>query len=390
MDPGSSRDTIPRLHRIVDHALDQLRGIADGDATFEQCRVRYGETQRRLAQEGRGRWTAPPPGLSERDRNWSPTRDCLAEFMRWGAVVDKPLPSSRRFVDRYRGEVYELTELGLELSWHSSNRTRFVDEVTRALIAAHPYLRSLLLVLDGSPIRCPAISEGDIEREQAGTRGWAEWAAERIGGESDADSIEKEIHTHLGRRFGNPAAGRPSDKALAEATNDALMVAAFAVCDLRLDAPTIRTLLRWGSDLLLYDQSRYIPLYPDVNVIWLAADLQVASNEDLLPVRRGISAHGEHVSRSFARAYREQTLISESSLAEPYLPIHALRAQVAYECRVTRALCDLVLSKMVDGEYPCTDVEVFLHIGTTRLPSSEPAFRHQGRRRLEATMRSRL
>ena len=110
------RDTIPRLHRIVAHVRDQLCGIANGEATFESCRVRYGDTQRRLAQDGQGRSTAPPTGVSGRERNWAPTRDCLSELMRLGAVVNKPLPSSRPFVDRYRGETYELTELGVESS----------------------------------------------------------------------------------------------------------------------------------------------------------------------------------------------------------------------------------------------------------------------------------
>ena len=383
------RDTIPRLHRIVAHALDQLRGMTDGDATFEGCRVRYGDTQRRLAQEGRGRATAPPTGVSERERNWAPTRDCLSELMRLGAVVNKPLPSSRLFVDRYRGETYELTELGMNLAELTSDGARFVDSLSQRLIASHPYLRLLLLALEKRSIRCPAISESDVERGRGGTRGWAEWAAEQIGGETSPDSFEKEISAHLDRRFGNPPAELPSNKALAETTNDAFMVAAFAACDVRLDATTIKTLLRWGSDLLLYDQSRHIPSYPDANVIWLAADLRRESSGDLLPVRRGIAEHGDRVAQAFPIAYREQALMSRSSLAEPYLPIHELRAQVAHECAVTRALCDLVLSRLADGDYPEVEVEVLLHIGTTGLPSSEPAFRHHGRRRLEVTMRNR-
>ena len=388
MSNPTPRDTIPRLHRIVAHARDQLRGIADEDATFEGCRVRYGDTQRRLAQEGRGRSTAPPPGISERDRNWAPTRDCLSELMRWGAVVDKPLPSSRPFVDRYRGETYELTELGVTLAELTSSGAQFVDALSQPLIVAHPYLRALLLALDEHSIRCPAISEGDVERRRgAGTRGWAEWAAERIGGQISPDDVEKEIAAHLNRRFGNPPAGRPSNKALAEATNDALTVAAFAACGLRLDATTIKTLLRWGSELLLYDQSRYVPAHPDTNVIWLAADLRLGSGGDIVPARRGIADHGDRVARAFPSAYREQAVRSSSSLAEPYIPVHQLRAQVAYDCGVTRALCDLVLSRLADGDYPELDVEVLLHIGTTGLPSSEPAFRLHGRRRLEATMR---
>ena len=309
--------------------------------------------------------------------------------MRWGAVVNKPLPSSRRFVDRYRGETYELTELGMNLAELQSEGSQFVDALSQRLISVHPYLRSLLLALETNPIRCPAISEGDVERERLGIRGWAEWAAVQIGGETSPDAVEREIAAHLDRRFGTPPAGHPSNKALAETTNDALMVAAFTACDIRFDAPTIKTLLRWGSELLLYDQSRYVPAHPDANVIWLAADLSHGSNGDLLPARRGIAQYGDRVARTFPVAYRQQAGSSGSSLAEPYLPVHQLRAQVAYECAVTRALCGLVLSRLADGEYPEVDAEVFLHIGTTGLPSSEPAFRHHGRRRLEATMRNK-
>ena len=389
MNGETHRDTIPRLHRIVPHARDQLRGMADGDATFEGCRIRYGRTQQRLAQEGHGRSTAPPPGISAKERNWAPTRDCLSELMRWGAVENKPLPSSRAFVDRYREETYELTEVGMDLAGMTTDGARFVDAISHRMIAAHPYLHLLLLALEESSIRCPAISEGDVERRRSGARGWAEWAVKQIGGETAPDVVEKEITAHLNRRFGNPPTERPTNKALAETTNDALMVAAFAARNLRLDATTIKTLLRWGSELLLYDQSRYILAYPDTNVVWLAADLKRGEEGCLLPTRRGLTEYGERVARTFPVAYQEQARASSTSLSEPYLPIHQLRAQVAYECAVTRILCDLVLARLADGEYSEVNVEVLLHIGTTGLPSSEPAFRHHGRRRLEITMRNK-
>ena len=271
----------------------------------------------------------------------------------------------------------------------ASDGARFVDAVSQQLIAAHTYLRVLLLTLEEVSIRCPTISEGDVERGGKGTRGWAVWAAERIGGETSPDAVENEITAHLGRRFGKPPGERPSNKAVAETTNDALMVAAFAAYGVQLDATTIKTLLRWGSELFLYDQSRYIPAHPDTNVIWLSANLRRGSSGELLPARRGIAEYGDHIARAFPTVYREQAVASSSSLAEPYLPIHQVRAQVAYECAVSRALCGLVLSKLADGDYPEVDVEVLLHIGTMGLPSSEPAFRHHRRRRLEVTMRNK-
>ncbi len=309
--------------------------------------------------------------------------------MRLDAVENKPLPSSKRFVNSYLGETYKLTDRGLYLAELTPDSARFVDELSQGLIAAHPYLQRLLQALEQNSVRCPTVSEGDLERCRKGTRGWAEWAAARIGGETLPDMVEKKISEHLDRRFGKPPTEHPSNKALAETMNDALMVAAFTACNVPLDATTIKTLLRWGSDLLLYDQSRYVPAYPDANVIWLAADLTRRSDGALLPARRGIAEYGGRVARRFRSAYWEQAHTSGSSLAEPYLPIHRLRAQVACECAVTRVLGDMVLSRLADGDYPEVAVEVLLHVGMTGLPASEPAFRHHGRRRLEVTMRNR-
>ena len=258
--------------------------------------------------------------------------------MRWGAVASKPLPSSRPFVDRYRGETYALTDLGMHLAELTSDGAQFVDALSQRLIAAHPYLRFLLLGLEKNSIRCPEISEGDVERGRAGTHGWAAWAADQIGGNTSPDDIAKEIKAHLDRRFGNPPAGRPSNKALAETTNHALMVAAFAAHDVHLDATTIKTLLRWGSELLrLYDQSRYIPDHPDANVIWLAADLRRGPRGEILPARRGIDQYGEQV----ARAFPAHTRIRPAGPVPPW-PSHTFLStsyvpKSPYECAVTRA-----------------------------------------------------
>jgi len=339
-------------------------------------------------REGRGRITASREGVGETERNWAPTRDCLAELMRWSAVKDSPLPSARTFVDRYRDHEYELTNLGEELAELArGGGAAFVDRVSQALIAAHPYVRALLLALEEAPIICPAVTEGDIERGRAdGTRGWGRWAADRIGPTTSPEAVAREIEAHLRRRFGNPPTERPTNKELQEATNDAFTVAGFAARGLQLDATSIKTILRWGSELLISDQSRYVPAVPDCNVIWLGADLKRGDDGQLQPLRRGLAEHGDRVARELTRAYQEQAARSDSLLASPYLPIHSVRAQAAYKTGVTRALADLVLGRLADGDYPELGITVLLHIGTSALPNSEPAFRHHRRRRLELTM----
>ena len=388
--PETERDTIPRLHRVIAHSRDQLRGIADGASTFEECRVRYGRTQQRLVQEGRGRITASREGVAESERNWASTKDCLAELIRWGALRESPLPSARAFLDRYRDHKYVLTDLGHELAELArAGGNAFVDRVSEELIAAHPYVRAYLMALENAPIVCPAVSEGDVDRgrrDKLGTQGWGRWGAKKIGIGTSPDVVATEIEAHLRRRFGNPPPELPTNKALQEAMNDAFAVAGFAARGLDLDGTSIKTIVRWGSELLISDQSRYVPEFPECNVIWLAADVVRDGGEKLRPVRRGLTEHGAAVAVAVARAYQRQADSSDSSLTSPYLPIHAVRAQAAYDSSVTRALVDLVLGRMADGEYPELGVTALLHIGTSMLPSSEPAFRHHDRRRLEMTM----
>ncbi len=383
-------DTIPRTHRIVEHSRDQLLGIAGGEGTFEDCRIRYGRTQERLARESKGRVTAPR--VSEADRNWSPTADVLSEMMRWEAVERKPLPSARRFVDAHRDEVFEISaEVGQPLVEAArSSASEYINRVTEVLIAAHPHLQRLLTALDSGPIAWPFVNQGDIQRgreAKLGAAGWAKWATEMIGEGIEPEQTEQIITSHLHRRFGKRPPESPSDRALAEATNDAMAVAGFTARGLPLDATTIKTLNRWGNELLLIDQSRYAPAYAQRNVVWLAATLETGGNGPLRPVRHGLGCYGEKVAEALVDAYFAQATAADSSLREPYLPVHTVRAQAALETRVMRTLGDRVLTQLVDGQYPELDVSVFVHIGTrAALPSSEPPFRYQERRRLELTI----
>jgi hypothetical protein len=114
----------------------------------------------------------------------------------------------------------------------------------------------------------------------------------------------------------------------------------------------------WGvqeRSLPLVDpQSRRDPASgcPGCNVIWLAADLERRNDHKLRPVRRGVAQQGRRVAEAIIRAYGQQSASSDSSLRSPYLPVHTVRAQAAFETGVTRALVDIVLAKLADGEYP--------------------------------------
>ncbi len=386
-----SRDSIPRIHRVIDHARDQLVGIAAGAATLEECRVRYGQTQERLVREGRGRVTASR--VSDEERNWSTTCDTLAELMRWGALEQERLPSSRAFLDAYRKREYRLTAAGGVLAAAAASkeeRAEFVDLVADALIRAHPYFRTLLTALQSGPIVCPVLEGGDIERgrqDGRGTDGWGHWGAELIGSGIEPEEVTEILRTHLRRRFGTRPPERPSNKALAETSNDAFAVAGFAARGLAIDGTSIKTLLRWGTELLLFDQSRYVPEHASCNVIWLAADLESDGEAPRRPRRRVLSDNGERVAQAIIDAYRRQASDSASTLAAPYLSIHGVRAEAAFRCGVTRSLVDIVLSRLVDEQWPELGVSVLTHIGTGALPDSErPPFRHHGRRRLEMTI----
>jgi hypothetical protein len=381
----TEKDTIPRLHRVVEHTRDQLIGIADGKASFEDGRLRYGETQKRLEREGRGRVTASR--VPEHEKNWSPAKEALAELMKIGALKSARLPSARQFVDAYRSATFELTPEGGELAALArSNRGEFTDALAARLIAAHPYLRRLLVTLEDGPIVCPFVTEGDVQRgrdDKFGFEGWGRWGAERIAVDVDPERVKQIVAQHVKRRFGIARQEKPSNKAMSEVLTDAMAVAGFESRGITLDASTIKTLMRWGSDLLLYDQSRYVPDHPDANVVWLACDITTGPDGHPRTARRGFAQHGIDVAHALIRAYEQQTKALDTMLDRPYLPIHQVRAQAAFETNTMRALGDLVLTRLIDGEMPEIGATVIPYIGTSSLPQSEPPFRHHGRRRLE-------
>ncbi len=180
---------------------------------------------------------------------------------------------------------------------------------------------------------------------------------------------------------------RPTNKALAEALTDAFAAASLRARGLPIGANNLKVLKAWGSQLRLLDQSRYIPTFADSNVVWLASDLIRDNGSVIGATRRGLAECSNDVARTLVEAYRSQAQGRTSDLITmPYLPIHEVRAEAAFECGVTRALADLVLERLAAGEYPDLDVQVWLHLSGGEVPESEPIYRRGGTRRFSMTV----
>lgn len=365
--------------------------------TFEAARRRYQATVERLALAGLGRRTISR--VEESAAFWSPTADVLEEAMRLGFVEREQLPSAKRYLDAHRSREYRLTELGRAASELAGRRmSEFVDQLADAVIDNHPYFRHLLEVLEAEPLVCHVITEGDLARAARDGRGaswWAEHAAALIRsahpltvGDVPVVMVSEQLRDVLRGRFGTDRMEPPSRKKVADAMNDAFANAALAARGLPIGATNLRSLRRWGVELRLLDASRHVPAI-DGFVTWAAADLDISDAG--VRARRRTLAHEEGtVAAALVKAYRQQAAMQQQrgdSLDAPYLPIYAVRAQAAYETRVTRALVDLVLERLVDGLDREYGVQFRLHLtGEHVPPRSEPVYSRGGKPRYQMTM----
>ncbi len=383
------RDTIPRLQQLVPHLRDQLAGLRDG-STFEHARRRYSDTVDRLDSQGLGRRTASRVG--NQDQYWSPTREVLDEAMRLGFVERQQLPSSRRYVGAHRHRQYTLTQLGFQAAEEAeTDIAAFCDRLAAAVYDNHPYFRAFIDSLQDGPIGCPEVAEGEVEESRRGgknTEHWVEIASQRIPRQTTSGDnkarIREAIVAVVRHRFGQMPERLPTSKQMAEALNDAYIEAVLRLRGLSMGAIDLKVMKKWGSQLMLLDESRYVPAFTGQNVIWLAAD--VSDNGDARIQRRTLRNHERSVAEAVVAAYKAQAGTEETSLSAPYLPIYRVRAQAAFECQVTRALVDLVIERLAAGSMPAP--QVWLHLGKTRQPDSEPIYRRGGHRRYEITIQS--
>jgi hypothetical protein len=373
---------------------DFLVRMSAGTRAFDDARHGYAETVAQLAAVGLGRRTASR--VSDADAYWAPTAVMLQEAMRLGFVARQQLPSSRRHLDGYRATEYSLTDRGERAAALARDAPAdFISMLAEAAISAHPYLQEFLTLLEQGPLVCPELREGQLassSRDGHDTRYWAGWVSERINvGRETAiatpAAVAAEMKEAVTKRFGINPNPRPTNKALAEALNDAFAAASLRARDLPVGANNLKVMKAWGSQLRLLDQSRYLPTYPDSNVIWLASDLVRQDSTVVGATRRGLTQHGAAVAEALVEAYRRQAQGRSSDLIKmPYLPIHEVRAEAAFECRVTRALADLALERLAAGEFPDLGIQVWLHLSGGEVPGSEPIYRRSGTRRFSMTI----
>jgi hypothetical protein len=368
---------------------EQLMGLSSG-TTFEEARQRYSTTVEMLALKGFGRRTSSRVG--DKDAYWAPTAEVLLEAMRLGFAERQPVPSARRYLEAHRDRTYGLSAAGRQVAdLAKDDVAAFCDRLATAIYRAHPFFRALVESLHAAPIACPEVNESDVEsasRNGQGTNYWTGYVAERLtrspGAIIDVAQIKQLVVSTVRRRFGSAPEARPSGKALTQALNDAFAVAAVSARGLPMGATDLDILKSWGSQLRVLDQSRYVPGFEQFNLIWLAADV---GDESLASIkRRELQTHQLQIAKAVISSYVVQAAAAETTLLAPYLPIYRVRAAAAFECRVTRALVDLVIERLSEGAIAGISEKLRLHLGTTRQPISEPLYRRGGNRRYELTI----
>ena len=314
--------------------------------------------------------------------------------MRLGFVERQQLPSSRRYVDAHRHRQHTLTQLGLQAAEEAeTDMAAFCDRLAAAVYGNHSYFRAFIDALQDGPIGCPEVAEGEVEesrRRGKNTEHWVDIASQRIPRQTTSGDnrsrIREAIVAVVRHRFGQTPERLPTNKQLAEALNDAYIEAALRLCGLSIGAIDLKIMKRWGSQLMLLDESRYVSSFTRQNIIWLAAD--VSDNGEVRIQRRTLQNCERSVAGAVVAAYKTQADTEETSLRAPYLPIYRVRAHAAFECQVTRALVDLVIERLAAGSIPDLHAQVWLHLGTTQQPKSEPIYRRGGNRRYEITIQS--
>jgi hypothetical protein len=376
---AEQRDSIPRVQHIV-YFQEILQGIAAG-ASFDGLRARLRAAGIELARRLEGRVTSSR--VEDAYTLWNPTVDAIGEMMRLGLVEHHPLPSKRAKVDDYRSVTFALTKDGRavvdEAKGSESGYKRFL---TPRLLAKHHYF---------SPLCALVAAEESLVQFKTQSERWTqllgEDAAARIKecmktATVSADMVTARLKEALQKRF--PKGSEPTRKNILDTVKDALAAAALESRGLRIDGTTFDILMKWGTQLFLMSESRYVPDIPQGRMIWATAAITLSPDGPIV-ARRGLAEVADAIVGEIAKAYRylADALSEElggASVRYPYLEIFKVRALVAYHVRVNNAVVDRVIAEVYDRTRKAP-YRVELALGEGRWQaSSETPFRIGTRR----------
>jgi hypothetical protein len=356
-DTAETRDSIPRVPHIA-YFQDVLKGIAEGE-TFDDLRVRVRQVAAEIARRTGSR--TPPSRVHDAYTYWNPTTDAIGELMRLGLVEHRPLPSKRESVDGYRQETYRLTTAGTDLVRESDgSESTFRRLITPRLLDRHPSFLLLCETLAREPLFIPEYTEEDLvtfrDRHASWSTALGEDAASRMTETMNAAAVSKEavvaqVKEALAKRF--PEDSDPTRESLLKTVKAGLVAAALDTRGVRMDATTFDILAKWGSQLFLLNESRYVHGVPGGRLIWLTAEI-TRGEAGIQVVRRGLSEYGDAVVAAVGAAYRE---LADAQAAKfgghavryPHLEIFRVRALAAFRVRVNNPVVDKVIADVYEG-----------------------------------------
>lgn len=307
--------------------------------------------------------------------------------MRLGLVEHCPLPSKRESVDGYRQETFRLAPPGSDLVRESNgSEATFRRLITPWLLGRHPLFLMVCEILTREPLFIPEYTEDDLtgfrDRNASWSGALAEDAAGRIAANMKSATVSKEavvvqLKEAMAKRF--PEGSEPTRESVLKTVKAGLVTAALDTRGIRMDATTFDILAKWGSQLFLLNESRYVQGVPGGRMIWMTAE--VTRNEAGPQVaRHGLSENGEAVVAAVGTAYTELADVFAEKFGGhaaryPHLEIFRVRALAAFRVRVNNPVVDKVIAEVFEGTRPAP-YRVELALGNTRWSAaSETPFR---------------
>jgi hypothetical protein len=380
---GEQRDSIPRVPHFA-YFQEVLEGIGEGE-TFDALRQRLRRAAVEIARRSESR--LPPSRVQDAYTLWNPTTDAIGETMRLGLVQHHPLPSKRHNVDAYRDATFTLTPVGNDLLHQArGNESAFRRLLTPRLLKEHPYFAAVCEVLAREHLFVPEYTEEDLTTLQENSPSWTaalgEDAANRMSEAMKSASVSvglvtTQVKEALGKRF--PVGSEPTRESVLKTVKAGLVAAALETRGVRMDATTFDIIARWGNQLFLLNESRYVHGMPAGRTIWCTAEIKLGEGEPQVK-RRGLAECGEAVVSQLGAAYRHLVDARSAELGGhvvryPYLEIYRVRALTAHRVRVNNPVVDKVIAEIHEGSRRAP-YRVELQIGEGRWQAaSETPFR---------------